>query len=106
MNVLNNARQYLEDGYGDEMQIINDLANAYDLLEDKYFQLIYTRPSIPSGIKQAMKPNEDDYKDKSEWDGFFTDSVVFYNNIVLEIMIKDLLFEIDQRKTERKNEDK
>ena len=61
MNVLNNARQYLEDGYGDEMQIINDLVNAYDLLEDKYFELICT----PRGIawderhKHALKILED-----------------------------------------------
>ena len=52
-----------------------------------------------------MKPNEDDHVDHSEWDGFFKDSVVFYNNIVLEIMIKDLMFELDKRKPFEVTED-
>ena len=47
-----------------------------------------------------MKPNEDDHVDHSEWQGFFKDSVVYYNNIVLEIMIKDLLFELKERKND------
>jgi len=44
------------------------------------------------------QPHKDDYVDKSQWDAFFNDSVVFYNSIVIEIMIKDLMFELDERK--------
>ncbi len=42
-------------------------------------------------------PNQDDYADKSQWDNYFNDSVVFYNNIVIELMIKDLMFELAER---------
>ena len=49
------------------------------------------------------KPNKDDYLDLSQWQSFFKDSVVFYNSIIIEFMIKDLMFELDERKN--KDED-
>jgi hypothetical protein len=43
--------------------------------------------------------NVDDYIDYSTWTTFFNDECVFYNNLTLRQMKKDIDAEIESRKT-------
>jgi hypothetical protein len=54
----------------------------------------------------ARKLNDDDYVDYSKWCGYFNCEVIYMSNANLEMMIKDLSQELDDRKlAENENAD-